>query len=424
MNKEAVKAILEKALRHEATPEEYSELMEWMRNDQEFELSDHIGELMAAHMKGNNVSADETYDYESWHKRCLEIIGTNPYSIVLPFAQPEKQEPRIPARRKGLWAAAASILVVLGAAGYLWVNNGKEKTETVTAREIPAVPDIQPGSNKAMLVLADGSNILLDSAGNGQINADSGVLVNKAGGRLEYVQAGNNAARSNQFNILSTPRGGQYQLVLPDGTIVWLNAASSIKYPVAFPDNERMVEVTGEAYFEVKKDASRPFIVKGAGQEVLVLGTSFNMNVYEDEPLKKITLIDGAVQVQPLETTTASSLPNPPRQRVTLKPGQQAKVTRATNRMDVVAVDTDEATSWKNGLFYTRKANLGELMRQIGRWFDVEVNLTQLNPDKAGALPTFSGSITRNLTLSQIVKILELSDVKVKIEGKQITILP
>lgn len=422
MNKEAVKAILEKALRHEATPEEYSKLMDWIRNDQEFELSDQIGELMAAQMSANTGSSDDAYDYEYWNKRALEIVGTDYYSLVLPFASQEKQAPRIPSRRKGIWAAAASIVVVLGAAGYLWLNNGKEKTNTPVAKEIAAVPDIQPGGNKAMLILADGSNILLDSAGNGQITADSGVLVNKAGGRLEYMQAGNNTARSNQYNILSTPRGGQYQLVLPDGTIVWLNAASSIRYPVAFPAHERTVEVTGEAYFEVKKDAARPFIVKGAGQEVLVLGTSFNMNVYEDEPLKKITLIDGAVQVQPLETS--SSPLNPPRQRVTLKPGQQAKVTRATNRMDVVAVDTDEATSWKNGLFYTRKADLGELMRQIGRWFDVEVNLTQLAPDKAGHIPTFSGSITRNLTLSQIVKILELSDVKVKIEGKQITILP
>ncbi|HVK47664.1 MAG TPA: FecR domain-containing protein [Pseudobacter sp.] len=418
MNKEAVKAILEKALRHEATPEEYSTLMEWIRNDQDFELSDHIGELMAVQMNGNTVSSDDAYDREFWHKRCLEIIGTDRQSLGLPFAPKEKRVLRIPVR---YWAAAASILLVLGAAGYLWLNNGKEKTVIARTKEIVTPPDIQPGRNKAMLILADGSNILLDSTGNGQIAADSGVLVNKAGGRLEYVQAGENAARSTQYNILSTPRGGQYQLVLPDGTIVWLNAASSIKYPVAFPENERMVEVTGEAYFEVKKDATRPFKVKGAGQEVLVLGTSFNMNVYEDEPLKKITLIDGAVQVQPLETL---STPNPQGQRVTLKPGQQAKVTRATNKMDVVAVDTDEATSWKNGLFYTRKANIGELMRQIGRWFDVEVNLTQLNPDKAGPMPTFSGSINRNLTLSQIVKILELSDVKVKIEGKQITILP
>lgn len=418
MNKEAVKAILEKALRHEATPEEYSTLMEWIRNDQDFELSDHIGELMAVQMNGNTVSSDDAYDREFWHKRCLEIIGTDRNSLGLPFAPREKRALRIPVR---YWAAAASILVVLGAAGYLWLNNGKEKTVIARTKEIVTPPDIQPGRNKAMLILADGSNILLDSTGNGQIAADSGVLVNKAGGRLEYVQAGENAARSTQYNILSTPRGGQYQLVLPDGTIVWLNAASSIKYPVAFPENERMVEVTGEAYFEVKKDATRPFKVKGAGQEVLVLGTSFNMNVYEDEPLKKITLIDGAVQVQPLETLSA---PNPQGQRVTLKPGQQAKVTRATNKTDVVAVDTDEATSWKNGLFYTRKANIGELMRQIGRWFDVEVNLTQLNPDKAGPIPTFSGSINRNLTLSQIVKILELSDVKVKIEGKQITILP
>jgi transmembrane sensor len=418
MNKEAVKAILEKALRHEATPEEYNKLMEWIRNDQDFELSDHIGELMAVQMNGNTVSSDDVYDREFWHKRCLEIIGTDRQSLGLPFAPREKRTFRIPVR---YCAAAASILVVLGAAGYLWLNNGKEKTEIARTKEIVTPSDIQPGQNKAMLILADGSNILLDSAGNGQIAADNGVLVNKAGGRLEYVQAGENAARSTQYNILSTPRGGQYQLVLPDGTIVWLNAASSIRYPVAFPENERLVEVTGEAYFEVKKEAKRPFKVKGAGQEVLVLGTSFNMNVYEDEPLKKITLIDGAVQVQPQETISA---PNPQGQRVTLKPGQQAKVNRATNKMDVVAVDTDEATSWKNGLFYTRKANIGELMRQIGRWFDVEVDLTKLAPDKAGPMPTFSGSINRNLTLSQIVKILELSDVKVKIEGKQITILP
>lgn len=417
MNKEAVKAILEKALRHEATPEEYSKLMEWIKTDEDHELSALIGDHIAAQQQRTTVAADETYDHAYWNKLCLEIIRKDVYSTGLPFAYPEKRVFRLPTLRRKYWAAA-SILILLGAASFFWMNYGKTNNEKNVKNELAAKPDVQPGRNKAVLILADGSSIQLDSTGNSQIAADSGVMVNQKGGRLEYIAAAEKSNRSHQYNILSTPRGGQYQLVLPDGSQVWLNAASSIKYPIVFPGDTRTVEVTGEVYFDVKKDAARPFIVKGGGQEVQVLGTAFNMNIYEDEPSKKITLIDGAVQVQSLEASTQQQ----PRWKATLKPGQQAKVNRTTNTMDVVVADTDAVTAWKNGLFHTRKTDIGELMRQIGRWYDVEVNLAQLPPGKT--IPTFSGSINRNLTLSQIVQILELSDVKVKIEGKQITILP
>lgn len=419
MNKEEVKAILEKVFRQEATPDEYAILMEWIRTDEGYEISDLITESIAAH--GNrNAASDDIYDHDHWNSLCKEILSREIYSIGLPFAAPEKKVVKLRSRR-WYWTGVASILVLLSAATWSWFNNtktGPAKTVATTT-----APDFQPGYNKATLVLADGSNIILDSAGNEKIAVDSGITVNKNGGRLEYLQAGENINRSNQYNILSTPRGGQYQLVLPDGSTVWLNAASSIKYPVAFPNNERIVTITGEAYFEIKKDETRPFIVKGGGQEVQVLGTDFNMNVYEDEPLKKITLINGSVQVQEMQTSTGKGF-QPSLKKAVLKPGQQAKVDRASNQMDVVAVDTDEATAWKNGYFYTSKADIGELMRQIGRWFDVEVDLSHLPPDKVKPLPTFSGRLNRNLSLSQIVKILELSDVKLQIEGKQIIILP
>jgi transmembrane sensor len=417
MNKEAVKAILEKALRHEATPEEYSKLMEWIKTDEDYELSALIGDHIASAQQLTTGEADEAYDHDYWNKLCLEIISKDVYGIGLPFAYPEKTITRLPFLRRKYWAAA-SILVLLGAATFFWLYNEKTNTEKDIKKELAATQDVQPGKNKAVLILADGSSIQLDSTGNSQITADSGVMVNKKGGRLEYIAAAEIPNRSDQYNTLSTPRGGQYQLVLPDGSQVWLNAASSIRYPIAFPDDSRTVEVTGEVYFDVKKDAARPFIVKGGGQEVQVLGTAFNMNIYEDEPSKKITLIDGAVQVKPME----ASIQQQPRWKATLKPGQQAKVNRATNTMDVVVADTEAVIAWKNGLFHTRKTDIAELMRQIGRWYDVEVNLAQLPPEKT--IPTFSGSINRNLTLSQIVQILELSDVKVKIEGKQITILP
>jgi ferric-dicitrate binding protein FerR (iron transport regulator) len=420
MNKEAVKAILEKALRHEATPEEYGMLMEWIRTDEHHELSSQIGDLIAQR-NGHTLSTEEPYDHEYWDGLCREILSKDIYSIGLPFTGPEKPVFRMPSRRRWYWAGAACILGLIALASWLWLNDEKTAPPVVAGKTEPTATDKQPGSNKAVLVLADGSSIQLDSTGNSQITADNGVLVKRKGGKLEYLASGGPSARKDQYNVLSTPRGGQYQLVLPDGTQVWLNAASSIRYPIAFPDDLRSVEVTGEVYFEVKKDAGKPFIVKGGGQEVRVLGTSFNMNVYEDEPLRKITLIDGAVQVQALEPSSGA---DPGRQKVTLRPGEQAKVGRLNNKMNVVAVDTEEATSWKNGFFYTRKANIGELMRQIGRWFDVEVDLDQLPPEKVTPLPTFSGAITRDLTLTQVIKILELSDVKVKLEGKKITILP
>lgn len=421
MNKEAVKAILEKVFRHEATPEEYATLMEMIRTDQDYELSGIIGESIAKQQSGNTASAEEPYDHEYWNKLCQEILSKDFYSIGLPFAAPEKKVIKLPSR-KWYWAGAASIVVLFSAATWLWLNNEKVKPATGKNTEAPVASDIQPGRNQATLVLADGSNIILDNAGNGQIAADSGIMVNKSGGKLEYTHAGNSSNRSNQYNILSTPKGGQYQLVLPDGTQVWLNAASSIRYPIAFPDNIREVEVTGEVYFEVKNNANKPFIVKGGEQAVQVLGTAFNMNVYEDEPLKKITLINGSVQVQELPARNSKGF-QPNSKTAVLKPGEQAKVNRANNQMDVVVVDTDEATAWKNGKFISRRGDIGELMRQIGRWYNVEVNLSQLPPEKVKPL-TFSGTLDRNLTLSQIVKVLELSDVKVQIEGKQITILP
>jgi ferric-dicitrate binding protein FerR (iron transport regulator) len=265
-----------------------------------------------------------------------------------------------------------------------------------------------PGSNKATLTLANGTVIVLEDEKNGVLSQQGNAKILKLNsGQLAYNTARQPAAGSPAaFNTLSTPRGGQYQLTLADGTVVWLNAASSITFPAAFSGKERSVTLSGEAYFEIAANASQPFIVKVGNMQVKVLGTHFNVMAYGDEQTMNTTLLEGAVKV-----AGATG-------EVLLQPGQQVKMDHA-GALRVVAANLDEVIAWKNGIFSFNNAGIEEVMRQIARWYDAEV----VYPD---GIPQdrFQGEINRNADISTVLKILETSGVKFTVRGHKILVQP
>lgn len=301
------------------------------------------------------------------------------------------------------WWAAASVLL-LGAGGWWAIAHNTPHPQVVAEKQERYKNEVAPGGNHALLTLADGSVIALDSAGNGVLTQQGNVkIVKQSNGELSYEGNGSGAA---MYNKMATPRGGQYRLKLPDGTMVWLNAASSIFYPAAFTGDERNVTVTGEVYFEVAANANKPFKVKAGAVNITVMGTRFNVNAYQEEAVIKTTLVDGAVSVASAGSTG------------TLKPGQQAQVSHNGSLAVVNNIDTEEIIAWKNGFFQFNDADMPTVMRQIEQWYDVKVNYE-------GAVPkrSFGGGIQRSLPLSEVLSILEANDVKFKIEGKNITVL-
>ena len=321
-------------------------------------------------------------------------------------------------RRWMRMAAAASVLLVLGVAAYWLIRTRETKPGTTT---IATTKDISPGGNKAILILADNSTIVLDSAANGKLAQQGTAIVTKSNdGQLSYASSSLPASREGRgevkFNTLRTPRGGQYQLVLPDGSKVWLNAASSITYPTAFPGKERKITIDGEAYLEVVHNAAKPFKVEANGSEVEVLGTHFNVHAYNDEPVEKITLIEGRVKVG--KRSRAQSGANGKQESVILKPGEQTSVSQTSQPSQPIPVQTEEVLAWKNGLFNFANADIESIMKQIERWYDVEVVYEGPRPEGH-----FRGKIPRNVMASEMLKIIEASGVHFKIENKKIIIV-
>jgi ferric-dicitrate binding protein FerR (iron transport regulator) len=312
-------------------------------------------------------------------------------------------------------SAAAALIAVLATGAWFFVGRKGPGQAPLTAQKSapPAPADVLPGSNKALLTLDDGSTIALDSAKSGSLTRQGNTRVLKSeDGQLKYEPVTGDNAVGVSYNILSTPKGGQYKLVLPDGSQVWLNAASSIRYPAAFSGKERKVEVSGEAYFEITKNASMPFRVLVDHQlkaihpmEIEVLGTHFNVNAYADETAIRTTLLEGLVKV----AKGASSR--------LLRPGQQAQLQDNGEIRWIPDADTENAVAWKNGVFEFGDENLQTVMRQISRWYDVEVVYE-------GNIPAdrFTGRVSRNTSLSGVLKILKLSDIRFTIENKKIII--
>ena len=324
------------------------------------------------------------------------------------------------------YAAAALVLIVSG----LLVYRISHKPETFTpiARQNT---DFVPGTNKAVLTLADASQINLDDANNGEIAKQAGMVITKtADGQLVYnaskaaILTAEDADADPVYNTINTPRGGKFRIILPDGSKVWLNAASSLKYPAKFHSTERKVELSGEAYFEIARCMNGkkvvPFRVLSAGQIVEVLGTHFNINSYSDEAIVKTTLLEGSVKVINTRSGKESNKkPGIGDSMLILKPGEQSQLAPGTRpKLNVIArADVEEAVAWKNGQFQFRDTDLQTIMRQISRWYDVEVDFQGKIPDAK-----YRGKISRDVPLSQIFQILQSSGVNFKIDGRKITV--
>ncbi len=303
-----------------------------------------------------------------------------------------------------LWKAMAAAAVILFMAGVAyWVLGKKKDKEPLLAAEKHS-PVVLPGGNKAMLTIADGRILVLDSMQNGMLTEQGGTRIKKHGSILIYDE-GALANAPFAYNTLSTPRGGQYQVVLPDGSKVWLNAASSLRFPTAFTGSQRLVELTGEAYFEVTKNKQKPFHVKVSDMQVEVLGTHFNINAYGDEGTIKTSLLEGSVKVTKGSTSAL------------LKPGQQGVLDHRADKLKVADADMNEVMAWKNGLFHFEGADISSIMQQIGRWYDVDIVFSGKISRRR-----FEGKINRNAQLSEVLQILELSNVKFSVEGKKIIV--
>jgi Fe2+-dicitrate sensor, membrane component len=355
------------------TPEEREELMESLRNAIPGEPNDALlDELMAKH------TVDATLEPADAEEIYHQI------------------KPTIPVRRyMRWWTAAAAVLLIAGSAVYFLMPEKQPPTPV-------AKIDVAPGTNKAILTLADGSQVALDSTGS-QVLVQGKTAISQQGGELVY-----NSKEEEEpvYNTLSTPKGGQFKITLPDNSVVWLNAASSIRFPTFFKGNERIVEVTGEAYFEVSHDAAKPFKVKlYDNTDVKVLGTRFNVNAYQDEESIQTSLLEGKVEVtQGME-------------KVTLKPGQQAK---GISVKDMSTMEKTQVIAWKNGVFHFEQKDLAEVMRQLSRWYNVDVIYKGTIPHRI-----FGGELSRSLYLSDIVEVMHVMKVNVRIEeGNKLVVMP
>jgi ferric-dicitrate binding protein FerR (iron transport regulator) len=410
-------ALLLKQLRQEITPEELQYLENWKASHPSYA---RVGEQVN---DGEQLLADllamKQVDMEGWWQKISEQID-----IV--------KKPVAFYRRWYTYAAAAVVLLVAGAITWPLISS-KKSPDAVNEKQHTAI-NVQPGGNKATLTLSDGSSINLGNAANGTVAEEGSVQVIKLKeGELKYESSIVNRQSAKTYNTLSTPRGGQYQLVLPDGSKVWLNAASSIKYPTQFAANERKVAITGEVYFEVVPGKKKiPFIVTVQSPtgsnlaQVEVLGTQFNIMAYDDEAAIKTTLVNGKVMVSQLQRASQNNTTDSYK---LLTPGQQAQIPQhmviADSRPPIKVIDIadteemDVALGWKNGYFTFNNADIRSIMRSLARWYNVEIGYQGKIPEY-----TFTGSIPRKENISAVVKILEYEGIRFRKEQNKIIVVP
>jgi len=305
-------------------------------------------------------------------------------------------------RNPSKWWVAAAVLIPFLVAG-IWLANRKAPGPVAKASVQPVIP---AGRNTATLTLSNGSHVLLDTGMSGQL-AQNGARIDYKDGHIDYHGQGR-SGRELTYNTLSTAKGGQYQLALPDGTKVWLNAMSSIRYPTAFTGSDRHVELTGEAYFEVAAHKEQPFTVGVSGMNIKVLGTEFDVMAYPGEGKKLTTLVQGAVKVEN---------GNEGRQ---LSMGQQAIVTDGGALSVASNIDIESVTAWKIGFFQFSHTELRTIMREIARWYDVD-----LVYQRQDLTSEYGGRISRKLNLSDLISLLEGNGVgHFRLEGRRLIVLP
>ncbi|RZM28825.1 MAG: FecR family protein [Pedobacter sp.] len=317
--------------------------------------------------------------------------------------------------------AAASIFISIAVGVYYFAYPGSADPEPFAAEHNP---QIKPGGNKAYLTLSNGKRIVLSDSTTGTLAMQSGVKITKtADGQIVYQVTAQDDKDNGKYNVLEAPKGGQYQIVLIDGTKVWLNSASVLKYPARFSASERKVELTGEAYFEVAKSKKQPFRIITDSQEITVLGTHFNVNAYSDESDTKTTLVEGSVKVLSLSSPPSQAAGRDDgraetRAEVILKPGEQSVVHHGA--IKVKDADMEEALAWKNGYFIFENDDMDMIMRKLERWYDVEVVYKGAEGNRTKVM----GTIEKNTDLPEVLKLLEATGkFKFKTEGRRITIM-
>lgn len=403
-------------------------------------MQKHIPEELIRKYLAGTCTDEEKALVESWH---LKELAENTFvpdeeqinkvhhqmQVVLDQHLQATRKRTIIKRTLFRVAAAAMVAGFIFTVTYLYYIKASQNNLAVQDKQ----PTILPGRDGAVLTLADGRKIVLDSLGNGQLPAQPGANVLLNDGQLIYQTNSNNTTTAS-YNTISTPRGRQFKIALPDGSQVWLNAASTLRYPTVFTGSERKVFVTGEAYFEIKRLTTPagggnkiPFKVSIATLsgttlgEVEVLGTHFNINAYEDEEAVKTTLLEGKVRVSQPTTGPASKR----EQSAILKPGEQAvfiagsQPAPTSRGFTIHDADVEQVIAWKNGVFNFQDATLEQVMRQLARWYDIEVVYEKGIPNIE-----FEGEMNRQNELTSVLHSLERLGVHFKIQGRRLTVLP
>lgn len=393
--------LLEQYYHQRITAAEREELAQMVTDYDDEVLVEMLSKLMGNHQEVPQQLAglDELQPYIN---EILAVDTTRPTDETAAIPPPA---PRA-IQRWMRWAAAAAVLVLIVSV-YYYGSRQNTQGDATTAATTPI--DVQPGQTGAVLTLSDGSKIVLDSLGNGIVKKQDGAIIEIKNGQVHYAAGGAGEATTTLYNTMTTAKGRQYQLVLADGTRVWLNAASSITYPVDFTGQERNVTVTGEAYFEVSKNPHRPFnvTVNNGATVVQVLGTHFNINAYADEPSITTTLLEGQVKISAYG------------QSKLLKVGQQAQTKAGEAKIDIEnSADISSVVAWKDHYFSFTDTDLPTIMREVARWYDLSVVYRGKMPEG-----TYSGKIERKLTLRQVLNLLQADNIRYTIKpGNQIEI--
>jgi transmembrane sensor len=400
MKKDRLLYLLQTYFINRSTAAEKDELMQWLADDNNRDaLQDVLGQLWQDFPATASVfTSDKSHYLLNAVKKQIGLDSKTGSNV----------------RKLFEWrkiAVAASIILAISTSVYFLFLHKTDPPHSYVETVFPVGDVAAPNSNRAMITLANGQQVFLDSMENGELAMQENVkLIKLADGSIAYNQETASVNEIIPFNTLYNPRGSKViDMKLADGSRMWLNAGSSVTYPVIFTGKERNVSISGEAYFEVAHDAAKPFIVSKGAMHVTVLGTRFNVNAYDDDPEIRVTLLEGSVKVN--TTTDLQSL--------LLKPGQQAIVSRSNILSMASTVDIDAVMAWKNGLFNFNNADLSMVLRQLARWYDLAVTYQ-------GAIPQrkFGGEMQRNLNLSEVLKLLESNKVQFKLDGKKLIITP
>jgi len=377
----------------------------------------------------NELDPGEMQELESWaagaqgNRQLLELIdsepslqnelrlwqGVDPAAGYYRWLACLRRRRRTRIARLTAWATAVAVTVAAIILGVLSKEVKQDRGSRILVPSVTTLRPPMPGRNTAMLILDNGRQILLDSAGKGVLAVEGHMrLVKVDSASISYKAEEGHGAAVAGYNLLTTPRSGQYQLTLADGSRVWLNNVSSLRYPTAFSGKDRLVELTGEGYFEIAPDPAKPFLVSVRGQTIEVVGTRFNILAYAEEGATKTTLLSGAIRVKAGDVI------------VQLKPNDQVQVDSGRRVKVIHNVPSEDIASWKDGFFYFGGGtSFDEMMRQLGRWYNVEVTYE-------GKIPNveYSGKIDRSLPLNDLLKCFDKNKIHFRLEGRKLIVLP